>query len=371
MGRRSSLPTHLVSLMAVVALVSTSMAAHAQPAQADAEASCLPLPTSVTGFWPGDGTTEDLVGSHDAVLRGGASFGAGLVGQAFHLDGVDGFVEVPHDPALNVGDGDFTIALWVYFNRHEDEQVLVEKYVQAETETTRGWFLSRLAGGSLRFGAGEGFDSAELDLPDRTWIHITARRSGGMGAVFVDGQQVSSAPMDDLVDSESPLRFGHRGSPDNTPGSLDDRGFYLDGRVDEVEFHVGRALSTAEIQELASHRAGRCRPGAFSDVAGTTHEAAITAVAAAGIAGGFPDGTFRPGAAVTRGQMASFLMRALELEGATPPFEDAVGTTHAIAIGAVAEAGIAGGFPDGTFRPGAAVTRGQMASFLARGLGLP
>lgn len=50
----------------------------------------------------------------------------------------------------------------------------------------------------------------------------------------------------------------------------------------------------------------------FSDVAGA-HQAGIAAVAEAGIAGGFPDASFRPAAPVSRGQTATFLARALDL----------------------------------------------------------
>ena len=110
----------------------------------------------------------------------------------------------------------------------------------------------------------------------------------------------------------------------------------------------------------------------FRDIAGDAHQTAIEVIAGAGIAGGFSDGSYRPSGVVTRGQMATFLMRALELPPGPPaPFGDVAGTTHAGAIGAVAAAGIAGGFTDGTFRPGSPVTRGQMATFLSRALGLP
>ena len=50
--------------------------------------------------------------------------------------------------------------------------------------------------------------------------------------------------------------------------------------------------------------------GPFSDTAGDQHEQNINAVAAAGIAGGFGDGTYRPLAGVLRDQMATFLFRA-------------------------------------------------------------
>ena len=108
----------------------------------------------------------------------------------------------------------------------------------------------------------------------------------------------------------------------------------------------------------------------YADVVGTTHEQAILAMIDAGIAVGYSDGTFRPAGNVTRGQMAAFLTRALELDEADPPFADSVGTTHERAIGAVVQAGIAVGYSDGTFRPAGNVTRGQMAAFLSRALGI-
>jgi hypothetical protein len=54
-------------------------------------------------------------------------------------------------------------------------------------------------------------------------------------------------------------------------------------------------------------------PAGFSDVGGSPHEGAIGAVAREGVASGYPDGTYRPGAYVTRAQMASFLARAAGL----------------------------------------------------------
>lgn len=107
--------------------------------------------------------------------------------------------------------------------------------------------------------------------------------------------------------------------------------------------------------------------GPFSDVAGSPHERSINAVAAAGVAGGFPDGTYRPTELVTRDQMATFLTRALRLPvGPGGSFSDTAGNPHEASIDSVAAAGIAGGFADGTYRPREGVTRGQMATFLTR-----
>ncbi|HEX7225883.1 MAG TPA: PQQ-dependent sugar dehydrogenase, partial [Candidatus Limnocylindria bacterium] len=81
---------------------------------------------------------------------------------------------------------------------------------------------------------------------------------------------------------------------------------------------------------------------------------------------------FCPTASVTRAQMAAFLARALDLPpSGTDAFTDDNGTTHEAAINAVAAAGIASGCAPGRFCPTAAVTRAQMAAFLARALDLP
>ena len=116
-------------------------------------------------------------------------------------------------------------------------------------------------------------------------------------------------------------------------------------------------------------------PG-FEDSHSAVHARPIARLSEAGLASGFPDGTFRPGTEVTRAQMSSFLVRLLRHLGVslpaagTPPFPDAVGDHHAEAIAAVAAAGITVGDTSGAFHPAEHVTRGQMATFLARALGL-
>jgi hypothetical protein len=107
----------------------------------------------------------------------------------------------------------------------------------------------------------------------------------------------------------------------------------------------------------------------FSDTAGSVHEVNIEKVAAAGIALG-NDGRFRPNAPVTRGQMATFIQRAYRLPAGSTGFCDTAGHVHEFGIRAAAAAGIALG-NDGCFRPNASVTRGQVASFIVRAEALP
>ena len=106
----------------------------------------------------------------------------------------------------------------------------------------------------------------------------------------------------------------------------------------------------------------------FRDVdAATPHAGAIGAVSAAGIVGGFRDGTFRPGEPVTRGQMATFLARSLDLDERRPRFADVPAShPHAGSIGAIQEAGITNGGADGRYQPAAPLRRDQAASLIAR-----
>lgn len=98
----------------------------------------------------------------------------------------------------------------------------------------------------------------------------------------------------------------------------------------------------------------------------------IAAVTREGIVRGFADGSFRPANPVTRAQMATFLAGAFSLEdGDDPGFKDVDWEhPHIQGIAAVAAAGITTGCGDGTnYCPGLPVTRAQMASFLARAAG--
>ena len=112
----------------------------------------------------------------------------------------------------------------------------------------------------------------------------------------------------------------------------------------------------------------------FTDVAmGNTHYDAINCIAHYGITLGRGDGTFGAGASVTRSQMALFLSRMATLAGVT--LDDAMSAgftdlgdtddTRVNAINRLVNGGIMTGTSDDTFSPEAAVTRAEMALWLA------
>ncbi len=114
--------------------------------------------------------------------------------------------------------------------------------------------------------------------------------------------------------------------------------------------------------------------GTFHDDDDSEFEGDIERVAELGITRGcnppFAD-AFCPRDRVTRGQMAAFLVRLFSL----PPtdqdfFSDDESSEFGDDINRLAAAGITAGCTASSYCPGEPVTRGQMAAFLARGLGL-
>ena len=82
---------------------------------------------------------------------------------------------------------------------------------------------------------------------------------------------------------------------------------------------------------------------------------------------------FCPDRSVTRAQMATFLVRAFDLEAAEPAgFTDTAGNTHETNIDALAAASVTAGCKAEplSYCPDKSVTRSQMAAFLARALEL-
>ena len=115
----------------------------------------------------------------------------------------------------------------------------------------------------------------------------------------------------------------------------------------------------------------------FTDLSGDVHSDAVACVYAYGIARGVDPQTYGPSAAVTREQMAEFLARLLDASGVTlpaappAPFDDLpADDVHRLAVNQLAALGVTRGLDASTFDPAGTVRRDQMASFLVRVLEL-
>src|SRR5437762_12176106 len=104
---------------------------------------CTPPPPNMVSWWPGDANANDIQGSNNGTLQNGATFAAGMVGQAFRFDGVDDYVHVPAAASLGVANA-YTLDAWVLstgptntyrpiFYRGDSQGDDIEVYIQATT----------------------------------------------------------------------------------------------------------------------------------------------------------------------------------------------------------------------------------------------
>lgn len=117
--------------------------------------------------------------------------------------------------------------------------------------------------------------------------------------------------------------------------------------------------------------------GTFVDDDLTPEEGYIEAIASVGVTKGCFSGEiqlFCPDRAVTRAEMAAFIVRALDIPAvAANPFTDTASSVHAWDIAALHAQGITKGCNPPVadqFCPEKTVTRGQMAAFISRAFGL-
>lgn len=141
---------------------------------------------------------------------------------------------------------------------------------------------------------------------------------------------------------------------------------------DNGEFRPGVAVNRAQAAIMIGRVLGYSdepRESSFTDVGkSTTGSGYIQTAYENGIISGYGDNTFRPGETVTRGQMAIFLARALDMKDeAVVPFSDVSIQMEAYrSIRQIISFGVTEGYTDGTFQPEKQVTRAQFSAFLAR-----
>ncbi|MBE0448227.1 MAG: S-layer homology domain-containing protein [Actinobacteria bacterium] len=106
----------------------------------------------------------------------------------------------------------------------------------------------------------------------------------------------------------------------------------------------------------------------FSDVpANAWFKPYVDALVANSIVGGYPDNTFRPLNNITRAEFAKMIILAIGENPSTAPssFTDVLNSHWAKAyIQRARELNIIGGYPDGTFRPNANVSRQEIAKMV-------
>lgn len=206
--------------------------------------------------------------------------------------------------------------------------------------------------------------------------------AGGAGAVIAEGHGSAASAIKALFTTDGSVLDAWRSMPnhhDNEESfaSLRTSGATAYTDTDTPDGGYYRSLVTrpglTTSMVVGGATSAEPYPGTpFTDIADSSFADDIVWLVDAAITTGCSPTAYCPTGTVTRGQMASFLARAMDLpESSTDHFSDDDGSTHEADIDRVAAAGITSGCGSGKYCPTALVSRAQMASFLAKALDLP
>jgi uncharacterized repeat protein (TIGR02543 family) len=145
---------------------------------------------------------------------------------------------------------------------------------------------------------------------------------------------------------------------------------YTDGTV-QPEASITRAEAATMLYRLLTEErraALNTTQNVFSDVsADAWYAEAVNAMAQGGYINGYPDGSFRPNANITRAEFVAMVVRFLDEAETTGTFTDVQpGYWAYAAITRAAAAGWIDGYPDGTFGPTLEITRAEAMRILNR-----
>ena len=174
----------------------------------------------------------------------------------------------------------------------------------------------------------------------------------------------------------------HPSKPDNTVEipdedalglNTDDHFAYIIGYPDgtvQPNGQITRAEATTIFFRLLteeSRSASLTKTNGYTDVAfDAWYNTAVSTMTKAGIVDGYPDGTFRPDAPITRAEMAKIISLFAKLDKSESRFSDIAGHWAEAYIRLAAGNGWIAGYPDGTFGPQRNITRAETATMINR-----
>ncbi|MDQ0116799.1 LamG-like jellyroll fold domain-containing protein [Paenibacillus harenae] len=182
---------------------------------------------------------------NNGTLNGGATWTAGMSGNAADLNGTNGYIALPS--GIVSGAGTISIAAWVNLDSANNWTRIFD----FGSGTSTNMFLTPKNGanGKIRFaiknnGSSEKFIDGQSTLPTGGWHHVAVTLNGSTGTLYVDGLEAGSNTSMTLKPSD--LGATTQNWIGRSQYTADP---YLDGRVDDFRIY-NQALSADEIAAL-------------------------------------------------------------------------------------------------------------------------
>ena len=216
-----------------------------------------PVPEGLIGWWRGEGDAKDSAGGHDGILRNGASFAPGMVGEAFRFES-NGFVQIPRAPCFDFTN-EVTIEFWMKADLENPmnaccQGLVTSDYYVVEVSSTIDPvgvdFCILQEDGALSINTCD-VNNGSAVISSGQWHHIGAVCGDARLQLYVDGRAWGKPTP--YVAGITPMRtnsFIAIGSEDGRticPSCVGTR--YFAGLIDEVSIYR-RALTASEIATI-------------------------------------------------------------------------------------------------------------------------
>ena len=175
-------------------------------------------------------------------------------GQVLSFDGINDYVSVPYNAALNAST--FSASAWV---RVTGGQGLYRAVLSSRwSAPTKGWIIYATDANVFSlFIANSGGTWTVIEGPAielNTWAHVAATYDGTTATFYVDGVSVGQKTITYVANTSYELRIGAGKNESATPD------YYMYGQIDEVQIW-NSALSKVEIAASASGLNSGTEPG--------------------------------------------------------------------------------------------------------------
>ena len=233
---------------------------------------CIPPPSGLVGWWPGEGDAGDIAGTNNGALLNGATFAPGEVGQAFSFNrGLDSVV-VPDSSSLRLTTN-LTIEAWIKTRSTTigQPQVIVSKVGISGGNNGYALYLSEQNTLSAEFNRpGQSWPGNVISygntsaIVSNVWYHVAWTYDQSAMKLYLNGLPVATnviGPQAIAVSTNS-LRIS---------GVDENNQVFFGGLIDEPSVY-NRPLSASEIAAIYNAGSeGKCR------VAPTARTATATA----------------------------------------------------------------------------------------------
>ena len=224
---------------------------------------CTPLPLGCVAWWPGNGNADDIQGTNNGTLMGGATFAPANAGQGFSLDkAMNAYIRIPSSIALELIDG--TIEVWVKPDWAPGGNGYHPCIVGMRSPSATRYSLhimddysaiSVFTGG---VPAGANFPLGTPLLRGQ-FYHLALVQSNGNMRCYLNGTQVGATELIpfNFAGTNLPLNIG---SAEGATGQITE---YFTGIIDELSIY-DRPLSEPEIRAIHdAGSAGKCKTPCF------------------------------------------------------------------------------------------------------------